>query len=457
MKIMQKPLVISRRSFLKAGGAALAFPQIITSTALGARDVRPASERITLGFIGVGGRGSGHVDLSNWGEVQTLAVCDVDAGRCENQRRRVDQIYTDRRAAGTYTGCAGYRDFRELLARDDIDAVVVSTPDHWHALISIAAMKAGKDVYCEKPHSLTIGEGRAVCEAARRYGRVFQTGSQERSGRARYGCELVRNGRIGKLHTIRTYLPCGGRMPDDAPLEPPGPAFGFQPQPVPQGLDYDLWLGPAPESPYHSRRCHGQFRWVLDYSDGELTDRGAHVNDIAAWGNGTDRTGPVEIQGRGQFKKGIYNVPDRFHIEYTFANGVKMICVSYDGHEDPGGTFPRGIRFEGSDGWLGIEIHGGNLTASDPDLLKSPILPNEIHLHESVGGHAGDWLRSIRTRAETVAPSEAGHRTSSLCHLGLIAMMTGRKLRWDPDREIFPDDPEATRMVLRPMRSPWHL
>jgi predicted dehydrogenase len=409
-----------------------------------------------MGFIGVGGQGSGHLGLSGRGDIQTLAVCDVDAKRRETAKNRVEQMYAQRKASGQYRSCAAYNDFLELVDRDDIDAVVIATPDHWHALTSVAALKGGKDVYCEKPHSLTIGEGRAVCEAAKRYSRVFQTGSQERSGRGRYGCELVLNGRIGKVHTIRTYLPCQGRLPDDYQPEPPSPAFGYKPEKPPAGFDYDRWLGPAPWTPYHPNRCHFNFRWVLDYSDGELTDRGAHVNDLAMWGNGTDTTGPVEIDGRGQFQKGIHNVPVRYHIEYKFANGVTMITTSYNGREDDPNLGGRGIQFVGTDGWLWIEIHGGGLRASNPAVLKSPIRPEEVHLHPSPGHHE-DWIRAIRSRGDTVAPCEAGHRTSSLLHLGLISMMLGRKLKWDPDKEVFPSDPEATQMVLRPMRSPWHI
>jgi predicted dehydrogenase len=442
-----------RRSFLKGVGAVA--PCVITSTALGAKGIAPASERITLGFVGVGGQGSGHVGISGRGDIQTLAICDVDQARRERNVQRVEQLYAERKSSGQYKGCQSYGDFRDLVTRDDIDAVLVATPDHWHALVSIAAMKNGKDVYCEKPHSLTIGEGRAVCEAAKRYGRVFQTGSQERSGRGRFGCECVLSGRIGKVHTIRTYLPCGGKLPEKWTYSPPSPAYGYRPEPVPPGLDYDLWLGPAPWTPYNGGRVHGNFRWVIDYSDGELTDRGAHVNDLAMWGNGTDRSGPVEIDARGVFNKGAHNVPVQFHIEYLFRNGVRMICTSYDARQD-GLPADRGIKFEGSDGWLWITVHGGQLTAGKPEILKQPLGPNDVHLHASPGHHE-DWFRAIRTRGETVAHSEAGHRTSSLCHLGLISMMLGRKLKWDPDKEIFPDDAEATRMVLRPMRAPWHV
>jgi predicted dehydrogenase len=439
---------LTRRHFLRNTAASVAFPYIIMSSAMGADGQTAPSNRLNIGFIGVGGQGGGHLNNTHRDDMQTIAVCDVDATRMERARKRVNDIYAEKKTSGTYKGCDAYRDFRELLAREDIDAVLIASPDHWHALLSIAAMKSGKDVYCEKPHSHSIVEGRAVCETARRYGRVFQTGSQERSGGARLGCELVRNGYLGRIHTIRTWLPTRNHE---------GGPKGEAAQPIPPELDYDTWLGPAPWAPYHIKRCHANFRWNMDYSDGELTDRGAHVNDIAMWGNGTDRTGPIEIKATGEIPAdGLYNTPIRFHIEYLFANGVRMICTSEDATTD-GMASERGIKFEGSDGWLFIAIHGAAMTASNPDIVRTTIGPDEMHLHRSIGGHFSDWLNSIRTRTETVAPAEAGHRTSSLCHLGLIGILTGRKLAWDPDRECFPKDPHANSMLTRPMRSPWHL
>ncbi|MDD4871625.1 MAG: gfo/Idh/MocA family oxidoreductase, partial [Kiritimatiellae bacterium] len=277
---------------------------------------------------------------------------------------------------------------------------------------------------------------------------VFQTGSQERSGTGRIGCELVRNGFIGKVHTIRTWLPTNNHEG--------GPKNAI-PEPIPEGFNYDMWLGPAPWAPYHSARCHRNFRWHTDYSDGEITDRGAHVNDLAMWGNGTDRTGPIEIEASGEIPPdGLSNTPVKFNINYQFANGVRMICTSDDAR-DEGMAGQRGIKFEGNKGWLFIEVHGGTLTASNPSILRESIPADGIHLHKSVGTHFGDWLNSIRTRTETVAHAEAGHRTSSLCHLALIAILLGRKLKWDPDREIFLNDYSANQMVSRPSRSPWKI
>ena len=435
---MHRTRCLTRRELLKgAAAAALVGPCVVSSSALGAGDRPAPSNRIGAAIVGTGGQGGGHVGgLCGQPDVQVLAVCDVDRGHREHNKKVVEDRYS-RETGGTYAGCAAYGDFREVMARSDVDAVLIATPEHWHALCSIAAAKAGKDIYCEKPMAGTIAEGRAAADAVRRYGRVFQTGSQERSGQARVACELVRNGRIGKLHTIRTFLPVDGYAQGSVKEEP-----------VPDGFDYDFWLGPRPWEPYTSQRCFFNFRWILDYSDGELTDRGCHVNDIALWGAGPLLAGPVEIEGKGRFRTDpLWNVPIEFHIEYTYANGLKIIC-------DTNG--PRGIRFEGTEGWVFVAIHGGHLTAEPASVLKSVIGPDEVHLHASRGHHR-DWIDAIKTRGDTVAPAEAGHRTASFCHLGLIALLTGRKVKWDLEKEEFINDSEAQRLVHRPMRSPWRL
>jgi predicted dehydrogenase len=306
-------------------------------------------------------------------------------------------------------------------------------------MASIMAARAGKDIYCEKPLARTIREGRAVVNAVRRYGRVFQTGSQERSNRnCRFACELVHNKRIGTLHTIEVNLPVGHR-----------PCPNYAAAPVPEDFDYDRWLGPAPFEPYTPRRCHGSFRFIRDYAAGELTDRGAHVLDLAHWGGGFDRTGPVEIEGSGWYPPdGLFNTFMRFRFQMKYANGVRLICQSKP---------PRGVKFTGDRGWVFIAIHGGHLSAEPAGLLREKIGKNDIHLHESIGGHKEDFLRAIRTRGDVVAPVHAGHRTNSACALGEIAMLLGRKLRWDPTAERFADDESANGMVGRPMRSPWKL
>jgi predicted dehydrogenase len=430
-----KEIQTNRRQFLKYATATAAgvvgFPYFVRPAALGKGGSVAASNRIVMGCIGTGGRGTGNMrGFMAIGQVQVVAVSDVDTGRRDRARATVNKQYGN-------DNCATYNDFRDLLARDDIDAVSIGTPDHWHGLNSIFAAKAGKDIYCEKPLVHTIGEGRALVEAVQRYGRVLQTGSQERSGRGRFACELVRNGRIGKLHTIRTYLPAANKRTAPQP-----------PMPVLEGFDYDMWLGPAPWAPYTRLRCHGNFRWNRDYSDGELTDRGAHVNDIALWGAGPFLKGPVEIEGRGEFPtEGLWNTAIAYRIRYSYANGIEWILTS-DG--------PRGVRFEGTKGWIFVHIHGARMEAEPKSLLKEKIGPDEIHLHESTD-HRADFLQAIKTRGETVAPVEAGHATATFCHLGNIALLLGRKLTWDPEKELFINDSEANRRVWRSMRSPWRL
>ena len=435
---MHKPSALTRRNLLKsAAGAALAAPFIVSASARGAGGRPAASNRIGIAHIGTGGRGSSLMGgfLGN-GEVQVLGVCDVDDARIDRSKKRVDGAYSQQ-APGTYAGCKDYKDFRAILDRPDIDGVVVATPDHWHGLIIAMAAKAGKDIYSEKPFASTIGDGRAAADAVKRYGRVFQTGSHERSTASiRYACELVRNGRLGKIHTIRTYLPTGDKH-----------SGCTGPEPIPEGLDYDRWLGPSPWAPYHHARLPVNFRWITDYSDGELTDRGAHVNDIALLGAGPLLVGPVEMEGRGTFiNDPLWDVPYEYHIEFTYANGLKIIV-------DSNGN--RGIRFEGTEGWVFVAIHGGALTADPPGLLKSVIGPGEVSLGRSAG-HGQDWINAIRTRGPTMAPAEDGHRTSSFCHLCLAACLLKRKLKWDLVSEKFIDDEDANRMIVRPMRAPWH-
>jgi len=441
---------ITRRRFLKTaagvGLGAAGFPYIVASSALGKAGTIAPSNRIVMGCIGVAGRGTDNMKtfMAN-PDVQMVAVCDVDARRRGPARDIVNKNYGN-------TDCAAYNDFRELLAREDIDAVMIATPDHWHGLIAIAAAKAGKDIYCEKALTNTIAEGRAVCDAVKRYGRVLQTGSQERSGHnARFACELIRNGRIGKLHTIRVNLPLdGGHSGVVDPEIEPTPRFDYPPEPVmpvPEHFDYDMWLGPRPWAPYTYARVD-DWRLILDYGGGEMTDRGAHVIDIAQLGNGTDDTGPVEITGRGRApRRGLFNTFITFQFECKYASGVRMIGRSRGN---------RGVKFEGTAGWVFIHIHGGRLDSHPKSLLKEFIGPNEIHLGRNPGHHR-NFLDSVRTRRQPAASAEVGHRTASICHLVNIAMLTERRLKWDPQREQITNDPHANRMLARPMRSPWYI
>ncbi len=308
---------LTRRSFLKGTAAAALFPAVIPASALGRDGHVAPSERIVMASIGVGGQGMYDTRaFLSMPEVQYVAVCDVDRQHRETAWNEIRKHYAESQPDGRYEGCKAYGDFREVLARDDIDAVMIATPDHWHAVISAAAARAGKDIYCEKPLANSIPEGRAVVDAVRRYKRVFQTGSHERSrDNARYACELVRNGRIGKLHTIRVQMPVEHVYGET-----------FPEMPVPEGLDYNFWLGPAREAPYTEMRCHFYFRYILDYSGGEMTDRGAHIIDLGQLGNDTDHTTPISVQGTGVFPQdGLFNTAYAYSFEFEYANGVKLV------------------------------------------------------------------------------------------------------------------------------------
>ena len=427
---------ITRRAFLKkttvvAGGIA-AFPYIVPSSALGKDGSISASNRITVGFIGVGDHGRA-VNLTNFlgnADAQAVAVCDVDSNNLNIARDMVNRKYGN-------NDCATYKDFREVLARDDIDAVMISTPDHWHVPIAIAAAKAGKDVECEKP-TLTVREGRALVDTMKRYSRVFQWSTEDRAVYEYHRmCELVRNGRIGKVHTIRVELPSGPNTPGDP-----------TPMPVPKELDYDMWLGPAPWAPYNKDRCHWNFRWVLDYSGGMLTDWGAHLLDGAQWGNNTEYTGPVEVEGKGAFcNDGLYDTAKEFKIEYKYASGVQLIVTS--------GT--PSLRFEGTEGWIGNRGWRAPLETNPKSILDSVIGPNEVHLYTCPAGEQRNFLDCVKSRKECYFPPEIGQRCFTIAHIGNISMLLGRKLKWDPDKEQFTGDEEANRMLSRSMRSPWRL
>ncbi len=426
---------ITRRTFLKAALAAAAAPYVVPASILGAA---APSNVLTMGCIGVGRQGYGNM-RAFLEHARILAVCDVDARRAANAKKTVETHYAARLGKDVYKGCDVHNDFRDLVARPDIDTCLICTPDHWHVIIAMAAAGAGKDVFVEKPLSLTIPEGRALSDAVRRYGRVLQVGSQQRSdGRFRFACELVRNARIGKLHTVTVIL-------DTDPGTTPQPVM-----PVPDGLDYDFWLGPAPWAPYTEKRVHPQQDYdrpgwlrISDYSGGMMTGWGSHHNDIAQWGMDTERTGPVEIEGRAEFPKdGLWDVHGKFRVEARYASGLRLIM--HDG--------PDGIRFEGTDGW--VCVNRARIDAQPKSLLKEPIGPGEVQLYRS-NDHKGNFLECVRTRREPIADVEVGHRSASLCHLANIAMKIPRRLRWDPVAETFVDDAEANRMMVRGMRSPW--
>ena len=432
---MQRRVPSSRRSFLRSSAAALgvAATGLPLPSVLGLEGDRPLpSERISVASIGVGGHGTRH-NLANYleqADAQVVAVCDVDRVHLERARGIVDAHYGKK-------DCAVYTDFREVLDRKDIDAVMISTPDHWHVLMSVLALRAGKDVQCEKP-TLTIDEGKVLVETVRKHEAVFQTSTEDRAVAIYHQlAQLVRNGRIGELKTIRVRLPSQPTVPGDP-----------TPQPVPEHLDWDLWLGPAPFAPYTKDRVHFNFRWVSDYSGGIVCDWGTHLFDTAQWANDTEHSGPVSVEAEGSFwKGGLYDTPKDYHIEYRYENGVQLIV-------DHGGS---SIRCEGTEGWIESAAWRKPLVASDPKLL-APLAESETtRLFTNPAGEHRNFLDCVKTRKDPYFPVDIGHRVSSLCHLGNIALELGRKLRWDPKLERFVDDEEANRRLSRPMRAPWKL
>lgn len=432
----------TRRRFIKAtaiAAASIGVPAWFAEESLcfaAGKKPTSANDRPGIGLIGCGGQGRGITQLgSMFGRV--VAVADVDENRLNA-------------AATQFGGAAKYRDFRKLLERADVDVVFNGTPDHWHTLVNLAAMQAGKDVYCEKPLTLTIDEGKRLVAMARKTKRILQTGSQQRSDQKfLLACELVRNGRLGQLQRIIVGLPRGPRE---------GP---FPEAPVPAELDWDFWQGQTRAVPYVPQRCHAAFRSWWDYSGGKLTDWGAHHNDIAQWGNDTERSGPVEIEGKSlvEMIPGGYTAAAQFRVEYKYANGVALTATSEAGF--------NGMRFEGTAGW--IYVTRGDINASQPELLETPLPANAIKLYRTRGEvlkngatvwhksdhHVRNFFDCVRLRQPTICEPEIGHRSATVCHLGVISMRLGRKLKWNPAREKFVDDPEANQWLAREQRKPW--
>ncbi len=443
---------IARRKFLRRAVGFAAAPLIVPSSVLGRGGHVAPSNRVAMAFIGVGNQGTGDLQQFLKDErVQVVAVCDVNRegpgywngtvrGR-EPARKLVDKFYTQQRAKGEFRGCAAREDFREVLADKGVDAVEIATPDHWHAFLTVAAAAAGKDIYCQKPLSLTVSEGRLMSDAVKRAQRVFQTGSQQRSDRNfRHACELVRNGRIGKVNTVKVGLPPGrpdcGKTGDRKKAEP-----------VPEGFNYNLWLGPAPEAPYAPARCHVNFRWIYDYSGGQVTDWGGHHPDIAQWGMGMEHTGPVEIRNaKGVFPPDeLWNTATEFHFEAVYANGAVMVVSD---------KFPNGVRFEGTEGW--VFVRRGGIEAEPKVLLTETFGEKDVRL-EASENHFRNFIDCVRSRKECVAPCEQAHRSITVAHLGNIAMLLRQDLRWDPAREQVLGNPAAQWMLNRPSRAPWRL
>jgi predicted dehydrogenase len=432
-----------RRRFLGQSAAALsaAVPWFVPGSALGRAGLVPPSERIVVGAIGVGTMGFGDMNaLMSFPDTRVVAVCDVKRAARDRAKKAVDAHYQN-------ADCAVYNDFRDLLARPDIDAVSIATLDSWHVLHALAAVRAGKDVYVEKPLGMSIHEILVLRDAVHRYGRVFQFGTQQRSSREfRLACEIVRNGRLGKLHTIKVGVHAGAAE-----------RFGrktYSPEPVPDGLDYEMWLGPAPWAPYTTARLtYPHWFHISDYSLGYVSGWGIHHIDIAQWGAGTELTGPVEVEGSAQFPDddALCDNPLSWNTRMKYANGVELVFTG----DGPGFTGVRhGITFEGTDGW--VWVNRGAIDAKPKSLLQEPFGPSDLRLPVS-NSHQGDFLRCVRSREKTISNIDVAVRSDTVCQLAWCAFQLGRKLRWDPEKESFVGDPDANRRLTRPLRPPWRL
>ena len=458
---MNRPALRTRRELIKTAAglaAAAALPAWYVEEVLAQdapREPKSLNDLPNVALIGCGGRGRGVVkEAQKFGRV--VAVCDVDASHREGAAA---ELAGSQRDADTKAGrkpstgkINEYDDFRKLIDTEkDLHVVVNGCPDHWHTLVNLYALRRGKDVYSEKPLTLTIDEGKRLVAAVKETGRVLQTGTQQRSDpQFRLVCELVHNGRVGKLQKVTTIVPAGLR---DGP---------FQPQPVPPRLNWDMWLGQAPKVEYVPQRAHVTFRFWYDYSGGTITDWGAHHNDIALWGMGLDGSGPVSVEGRRLVEQipGGYDAASQYEIKYTYANGVEHTCKTTTAdsifgsldREPPPGERHNGVVFEGTDGW--IYVRRGFVEASNPAILKEPLPASAKRLYAS-NDHMGNFFDCVRSRKDPICSANIGHRSVSVCHLGSISTRLGRKLKWDPEKEQFVGDEEANRMVAREQRRPW--
>ena len=424
---------VTRRTFLRTTAACGTFhslPAVTYRAALLAED-KP-SETVRVGCIGVGGQGTGNMKAIR---KNVVAVCDVDKGRVAAAAKEMEK--------DTKVLTAG--DYHKLLDAKDIDAVMIATPDHWHALVTVDACKAGKDVYCEKPLTLVVTEGRAMVTAARDNKRIVQTGSQQRSGKEfRHACELVRNGALGKLKDVKVGLP-GPNWVDRAKMPVPDSV-------PPAELDYDRWLGPAPERKYNAKRVHYLFRFFWDYSGGQQTNFGAHDLDIAQWALGADDSGPTTVVGTPTFNKdGWFETPETAKQTFTYANGVPVHCTLGKGGN------PGGVTFEGEKGKIYVKRGSIEVTLNGTKVEKPyELATGDTKLYVS-NSHFGNWFDCIKTRKLPICDVEIGHRSATVCHLGNIAIRTGRKITWDPKTETIVGDKEAAAMLTKEYRKPWKL
>jgi hypothetical protein len=442
---------MNRRDFLKNTAASvpavLGFPTIIPSSALGADGATAPSERIVMGSIGLGRMGGGNTRrFLQFDDARVVAVCDVQESRRRQLKDTVDQKYGDK-------GCATYGDYRELLARPDIDAVMIATGERWHPLISIEAARRGKSMYCEKPMARTVEEAIAVRAAVNRAGVVFQLGTQQRSTYYfRHACELVRNGRIGQLQTI-AMASAGGystALPPEVPKE------------VPPGVDWDMWLGPAPWAPYSDLRIGLNWLEINDYGLGLMGGSwGIHEYDIAQWVNNADHTGPITVEGTAEYFQDLRDTASRYDIEFVYANGVRAHMMDLRtartrfNHFQQGGAEQRGFGdvLIGTEGWIFVSRE--SVYTQPESLMRTVIGPNEIRVRSNE--HKRNFLDAVRTGRQPISHIEAAVRGETMCQMGDIATRLKRKLRWDPEQELFPNDAQANARLSRPMRAPWRL
>jgi predicted dehydrogenase len=434
---------LTRRHLLKSTAAAAAstalpiwFVEGHCARVLGVE--KSPNGRPTIALIGCGGRGTTVAkSAERFGDV--VAVCDVDSNHLDKART-------------TFASAAGYHDYRKVCDLPNVDVIINGTPDHWHTLVNLRTVESGKDVYSEKPLTLTIDEGKRIVAAVKKSGRVLQTGSQQRSDKSfRLACELVRNGRIGKVQKVTVWLPMGVRG---------GP---FTTREVPKSLNWDFWQGQTPQVPYVPERCHFYFRYWWDYSGGTMTDWGAHHNDIALWGIGKDRSGPVSVEGKqlDEPVTGGYTTASQYWVKYLYDNGIEHICKSTPANGPTGNVLSKlapgekyhGVRFEGTGGWIYV-TRDSKIEVSDPHLLDTPLPSDAERLYVS-DDHMGNFFDCVKTRKLPICDVEIGHRSASICHLGAIALRLGRRLRWDPRRELFENDRDAAAMVAREMRKPY--
>jgi predicted dehydrogenase len=420
-----------------AAAGAVGFPYLIRPSALGMNGSVAPSNRFQTAQLGCGSMGMGDLgSMLNLGpEIQVVAVCDVDSRHAQRGKSQTDRHYNTQ-------DCRAYGDYRDMLDKEHLDIVAQAVPDHWHTLIALACVSKGIDMYGQKPLARTIGEGRLICDAVKRYGVIWQTGSWQRSVRDFHrAAELVINGRIGKVEYVEVGLPDGGQKGNTPLLK------------VPEYLDWNMWLGPAPWRAYQDfgqGNCHWDWRWILDYSGGQLTDWAGHHVDIAHWGLGLDYAGPVEIEGKGEYPRdGVWNAPYAYEFFCTYANGLKMRVANSSKL-----PYGMGVCWYGDKGW--IHVTRGSLKASDPKILQEKIASNETLLYKS-DDHFRNFLQCVKTRQETITPAEIAHRSISVGFLGEIAMLLGRKLKWDSQAEQFVNDSLANRYLMRAYRSPWHV